>query len=357
MLGTLENRWDMQPPRSAQNGRFDSTIDFESHSPSLRLPLARLLQLVTILQSERFPNARRLAEACAVSRRTIYRDLTTLEVAGLAVVYRPDRQGYQLARDCMLQPIQLNDKEALALLFLTRLGSALDPFGLMLAGRSAVAKVVQSLPSEKRSRITRRVELIADNDATLEIPPDRQPIYETILRALSERKQLRLWYRERETCAEATTRLSLYRLARIQTHWSLVGHSSAHREVRIYEVPWIERIELTDEPYSIPPRFRLDRFLRKSAPGRPAPLYDVQLRFTPQVAQLVRDTPRHCDQTQTARPGGGLDLCLKVETLDELLPWVLRFGHQVEVIEPEPLRTALRSWAERLIRIHSHEPD
>jgi len=353
MLGTLKTSWEMQPPRSVENGRIDSTIDFESHSPSLRLPLARLLQLLIILQSERFPNARRLAEACAVSRRTIYRDLTILEAAGLSVLYRPDRQGYQLSRDCMLQPTQLDDKEALALLIMTRLGSLHDPFGLLLAARSAVAKVVQALPSEKRSRIVSSGELIADDAATLEFPPERQPIYDAILSALAQRKRLRLWYREREMDPMATTSLGLYRLARIHSQWSLVGHSSSHGKIQIYRVPWIERVELTDEPYSIPPRFRLDRFLQKSGRDCPATSYEAQLRFAPGVAPAVRDTPRQRDQMLIAGPGGELDLFLKVETLDEILSWVLGFGDQVEVLEPEQLRIALRSWAERIVRIHS----
>jgi len=316
-----------------------------------------LLQLLMILQSERFPNARRLAEACAVSRRTIYRDLTILEMAGLSVLYRPDRQGYQLARDCMLQPTQLDDKEALALLIITRLGIAQDPFGLLLAARSAVAKVVQALPGGQRSRITSCGELIADDPAILEIPPERQPIYATILSALSQRKRLRLWYRERKEGAVATTRLSLYRLARIRSQWSLVGHSSSHHEIRIFVVPWIQRTELTDEPYSIPPRFRLDRFLRKSGRGRPAPLFEVRLRFTPEVAPALRDTPWQSDQMFRHGPGGGLELFLKIETLDEILPWVLGFGDQVEVLEPEQLRAALRGLAERVVRIHSRDPD
>jgi len=356
MLGTFETSWDMQPPPPVQNGRFDPSLELQSQSASLRLPLARLLQLLLILQSERFPNARRLAEACAVSRRTIYRDLTTLEVAGLSVLYRPDRQGYQLARDCMLQSTQLDDKEALALLTLTRLGNAHDPFGLLVAARSAVAKVVQALPGEKRSRITSCGELIADEDATFEFPPERQPIYAAILSALLQRKRLRLWYRERDKDGVATTTLSLYRLARLCSQWSLIGHSSSHGEIRIYRVPWIERTELTDELYSIPPRFRLDRFLRKSGPGRPASLLDVKLRFTPQVAPAIKDTPRPSDQMLSAGPGGGLDLFLKVEALDEILTWVLGFGDQVEVIEPEQLRTALRNWAERIVRTHSGNP-
>ncbi len=56
-------------------------------------------------------------------------------------------------------------------------------------------------------------------------------------------------------------------------------------------------------------------------------------------------------------PGGALDLFLKVETFDEILTWIAGFGDQVEVLEPEPLRLALRSWAERIVRIHSRPPD
>ena len=66
---------------------------------SSRFPLARLIQLIILLQTERCPNARRLAEICEVSRRTIYRDLAALAGAGIAVIYRSDRQGYQLAQE------------------------------------------------------------------------------------------------------------------------------------------------------------------------------------------------------------------------------------------------------------------
>ena len=240
---------------------------------------------------------------------------------------------------------------------MTRAGCTQDLFGLLVAARSAVAKVVQALPAEKRSRITSSGELLADDGAILEFPPERQPIYETILGALAQRKRLRLWYRERETGPVATTSLSLYRLARIQAQWSLVGHSSSHGAVRIYGVPWIQRLELTDEPYSIPPRFRLDRFLRKSAGIQPGPLGDVQLRFAPAVAPVVRDTARQRDQTVRTVPGGGLDLFFKVKTLDEILAWVIGFGDQVEVLEPEHVRTDVRKWAERIVQIHSRAVD
>jgi predicted DNA-binding transcriptional regulator YafY len=324
----------------------------ESGASSVRLPLARLIQLLVILQEEPFPNATRLAEACGVSRRTIYRDLTILEAAGITILYQPDRQGYRLDRECLLEPPKLDDREALALLIMSRLGCAHDPFGLWAHARSAVDKVLHTLPAGLRGKLKSSRELILDEPIDLDFPKDRREIYQTILTTLSERRRLRITYRPDERSPVLTTLLSLYRLARIQRQWALVGHSSLHRRVVIARVPWIQRLELTDQPYSIPPRFRLDRFLELSD-GEPIPRqHEVHLRFTPQVAPAVRDTPRQRGQSLSPRASGELDLVLSVEHLDEAVPWVLGFGDQVEVLKPEALRAAVRDCALRIAQIH-----
>ncbi len=43
---------------------------------------------------------------------------------------------------------------------------------------------------------------------------DRQSVHETIFRAMSQRKRLALWYRERDGGPVVATKLGLYRLAR-----------------------------------------------------------------------------------------------------------------------------------------------
>jgi predicted DNA-binding transcriptional regulator YafY len=353
--GALLASWDMPISRTIEINLADSSVGLGlgPRPSALRLPLARLLQLLMILQSERFPNARRLAEACEVSRRTIYRDLAILEAAGIDVLYHPERQGYQLASNCWLQPTQLEDSEALALLILSRTSCVQAPFGLTRVARSGLAKVVQSLPGELRGRIAISSELIADDAQALEPAPDRQVIHETMLRALSQRRRLSLWHREHDSGSVVLTKLSLYRLARIQGRWCLVGHSSAERQVRNFEMASIERLELTDEPYSIPPRFRLERFLEKSRPGESVRRHEVRLRFTSHVAPEVRETPRYPGQRLVAGLDGTADLFLVVERIDELVPWVIGFGEQVEVLQPEELRNAVRHWAEQIARIYS----
>ena len=164
-----------------------ATWEQEGRPPVLSLPLVRLLQLVMILQNGRFPNARRLAEVCAVSRRTIYRDLATLEAAGIPVVYRADRQGYQLAGPGFLQPAPLNDQEALSLLLLSRWCHFDHPFGSLKPIQNGVDKVIQALPEGLRERITLGGELITSGSdpSSLDRTPERRPVYDAIWQALT----------------------------------------------------------------------------------------------------------------------------------------------------------------------------
>jgi predicted DNA-binding transcriptional regulator YafY len=328
----------------------------EGRRPALSLPLVRLLQLVMILQNGRFPNARSLAEACAVSRRTIYRDLATLEAAGIPVVYRADRQGYQLAGQGFLQPAPLDDQEALAILLLSRWCSSDHPFSSLRPVHSGVDKVIQALPEGLRDRITLGGELItsASDPAPLDRPPERRPVYEAIWQALRQRRQMRLWYREDDADSLLTTKLSIYQLTHVDSCWSIVGRSTVHREVHLFRIPWIQRVVVTDEPYVIPPRFRLDRWLAQSAGERTGDIpREVQLRFKARIAPVVQDRHGRIGQKLCYLSSGELDLFLTVPLREDLVLWILGFGEQVEVLKPAELRQTVKLRAERMARIHA----
>src|SRR4051794_35530628 len=109
-----------------------------------RAHLSRLFQIVLFLQTERFPNARELAERCEVSRRTVYRDIELLEAAGIPVRYRQDREGYHLARGFFMPPTGVDETEALALLVLARQWNVGDGLGLLRHAWGAAVKVAQT---------------------------------------------------------------------------------------------------------------------------------------------------------------------------------------------------------------------
>ena len=161
----------------------------------------------------------------------------TLEAAGFVVVYRPDRQGYQLAGEGFLQPAPLDDQEALAILLLSRLCPADHPFGSLKPLSRGVDKVIQALPEAIRGRVLLGGELVmsATDPASFDMPADRKPVYDAIWQALRLRRQMRLWYHEENSDTPLTTKVSLYRLARIDAYWSVRGRGpTLHREIRLF---------------------------------------------------------------------------------------------------------------------------
>ncbi len=238
---------------------------------SSHFPLSRLLHLVVLLQTERCPNARRLAEMCEVSRRTIYRDLATLADAGVRVVYRADRQGYELARSLFLQPLRIEDREAAALLVLCGRWEAKDDLGMSDLADRAIGKLIQSLPEASRGRLLNAAEVIDRKVIRGKEPAVGPRIHEVIFEAISHRKQVRLWFLETDGTEPEATKFAIYRLARVDSCWCLVGRSSRHCQVITLPIGQIARAELTTDDSTIPPRFDLDRHLSSRSDRRQPP--------------------------------------------------------------------------------------
>jgi predicted DNA-binding transcriptional regulator YafY len=337
-----------------------SSNGLKAHLSSGHFPLARLLQLIIILQTECCPNARQLAEMCEVSRRTIYRDLATLAAAGITVTYRPDRQGYQLARSLVLQPPRLEEREALALFVISRQWNVTNDLGLLRPAQHAVDKLLQGLHEEFRARLMVSAELFSESAQSPVLSQERQALHASILAALADRRQIRLWFQETGKPDLETTKLGLYRLPLICGQWYLIGRSTLHRQVKLFPVTQIQRVEVTADPYTIPPRFNLARFLAQAfSSDNGSSGHRVVLRFSPRVSPRFGETHYLWPREQELRPrdDGSADLIFTVGGLDEILPVILSLGDHVEVLAPEQLRIAVREMAGRIIDRHTTCPE
>ena len=318
-----------------------------------RLQLSRLFRLVLILQSERFPNARELAERCEMSRRTVYRDLEILESAGIPVRYRPERQGYQLGKGFFLQPVNIEEAEALALLVLARQWSAGEGLGLLRHALGGALKLVQGLPDEIRDRVVAKAEAFRRDAVSEDGPENASGYHRVMLDALSQQRQLRVWYLEPISYLEVCTKFSLYRILLHDHRWFMVGRSSLKRRVDVIGMPTIVRLQITDDPYVIPPRFNLEKFLANAwGVDRGAVRYSIRLRFERALAGEVTSTKWHRSQTTVELPDGRVDAYFMVDGLNEILRWVLGFGDMVEVLAPKELRTLIRVTAMNIARMH-----
>ena len=71
-------------------------------------------------------------------------------------------------------------------------------------------------------------------------------------------------------------------------------------------------------------------------------LYTVRVRISPAWARWVGEKIWHESQKITKLPEGGLEMTFRVAGLDEIKRWVLSFGPEAAVVEPEKLRELVR---------------
>lgn len=117
----------------------------------------RLIQLLHELRLHTPPvTAQTLAEAMAVSERTIYRDIDALRTAG-AVIDGEAGFGYTLTEDPALPPQMFSHDEIEALVLgLREVREIADP-ALAKAAESALAKLRATLPDRLKSRLEHAV--------------------------------------------------------------------------------------------------------------------------------------------------------------------------------------------------------
>jgi predicted DNA-binding transcriptional regulator YafY len=131
----------------------------------------------------------------------------------------------------------------------------------------------------------------------------------------------------------------------------LIGYCHLRKEVRMFAVERIRSITLTDHPYQMPLDFKVDEYVQDALSiMRSGRRIEVELLFSKKVAAWVKDKTWHPTQETKLLKDGRLKMTLKVADNDELVGWILSFGSQVRVAQPEALRMKVRDEARRMAR-------
>ena len=77
--------------------------------------------------------------------------------------------------------------------------------------------------------------------------------------------------------------------------------------------------------------------------GGNADLEQIVLRFSGRAAQLVRERNWHSSQQIQQLADGNLELSLTLNSLDEIVRWILSWRKDCEVVSPANLRREVRS--------------
>ena len=182
---------------------------------------ARLLRLLTLLESRREWPGHDLAQRLEVSSRTVRNDITRLRALGYPVEATPGvAGGYRLGSGAAMPPLLLEDDEAVAVAVALRSSAGGGIAGIEQTSVSALVKLEQVLPS----RLRRRVNAL---HAFTVSAPSTGPTVEahsiaTIAAACRDCELVSIDYRKHDG-TESTRSLEPYRLVNFGRRWYLVA--------------------------------------------------------------------------------------------------------------------------------------
>ncbi|WP_042199519.1 helix-turn-helix transcriptional regulator [Paenibacillus camerounensis] len=301
----------------------------------------RLLAIVIELQRSRLQTADELAEVLGVSVRTIYRDMQALSEAGVPIIGETGL-GYSLMEGYFLPPISFTVEEAVSLVLGAEfIEKRYDP-AFRSSARSSGKKIEAILSGpirEETSRIQGGIRLLQKDEMAVML---REKEHLGIIReAMLESKKICFAYNKRVAKADGsrvTVRtVSPFGLAHDeQNGWLLLAFCDLRKDIRHFRVSRISELTVTDEPFQLPDHFNLQSYRPKDTRG-----IQVCAIFNSDIADRVEEANNYYMETSEAREDG-YHATFRVREPEELLSWMLGWGADVVVTEPESFRNRIR---------------
>ena len=298
-----------------------------------------------------------MAEACGVSRRTIFRDLETLKEAGVPLQFESDSQRYIIPSSFFLPPTNFTAEESLAVIALAgQLGS---DSGLPFYGpaRQAALKLESSLPAALREELQTKQRAIQIEVGPINPLPGKDEFYQQLVDSIASKNVLRMKYGSLTEWETISIKLRPYQLLFRRRSWYVIGRSSMHREVRTFNISRIVTLKTLQEKYTVPRTFSLEKHLGNAWSMIPesGPDQEVVVRFQKQVAQNVAEVVWHKTQQLEFQKDGSLEYRAEVSGLDEIAWWILGYGDQAEVLKPAKLRNIVASRISKMQAIYNRK--
>jgi predicted DNA-binding transcriptional regulator YafY len=287
----------------------------------------RLVSLLLLLQTRGQLTAAEIAGKLEVSIRTVHRDVESLTAAGVPVeAVRGPAGGYRLAGGYRTRLTGLTADEAEALFATGVSGPAVE---LGLGGELAAArlKLLAALPHELQERATRATRLFHLDTRGWFRAEDRVPHLPALSGAVWRGCRVRLRYREGRRVVQRT--IDPLGLVLKGGAWYLVARRSAG--MRVYRVSRVASVRPLEASFERPAAFELTDFWEEWSRSfeRTLARVKVTIRVDAEMRRFLPGEPQIEEDGRTV---------VAFQDLGDAYRELLRFGSQVEVLEPAELR-------------------
>ena len=323
--------------------------------PAFKAPqLSRMILILSWLRDQRTFKANDVANHYGdVSIRTIKNDVENLRVLGYGVEYDYKRKSYVLTDDSGEIPVPQIRRSELAVLQLAQqmfqsigaqpLADTTDQFV------SHLQELLPALTGVDISSFSPSLTLLRRRRSEVSFP-----FWEDLNLSIQHFQSVEIEYFTMSRNETSSRKVDPYRLIFAEGRSYMMAWCHKRKDILFFRLDRVRSLKVLKQYFDIPADFNEAAFL---APmfgifndGKP---FKVKVRFSSWVARGIREDRWHTSQTFTDLPDGSLQLDMEVTGTVDVKRWILSFGKDAEVMEPEHLRQAVAAEAKEMMNTYA----
>jgi predicted DNA-binding transcriptional regulator YafY len=311
---------------------------------------ARLLKLLSLLQTRKHWSGSELAERLGVSGRTVRNDIDRLRELGYPVdATRGGQGGYQLGAGAEMPPLLLDDDEAIAIVLALSVAQSSGVAGTEEASARALGKLQQVLPTRLRRRIDALRAFAVRVPAEGERPTVDSETLALLANACRDREVLRISY-TRHDGSQTRRMLEPHRLVAWGDRWYLIAWDLERNDWRTWRADRIARLDPTGRLFHerALPDPDITTYVSRNV-SRAAWRYEARIEIDGPAEELRREIDSQAG-TITPLPNGRCVLETGADSLWIVALWCAAIDREFRVLDPPELVDYVRLLAGRYAR-------
>ena len=307
----------------------------------------RINAMLIQLQSKKVVRAQDLADRFGVSLRTVYRDIRSLEEAGVPL-YGEAGTGYSLVDGYRLPPVMFTPEEAMAFITAGKLMEKFSDKTLTDNFASALYKVKAVLRTTEKDLVDNLESQIDMIDHKQASPPNSNSL-DVLLKAVAEKKAVQMTYKAFGSDGETNRLAEPIGIFHENDNWYTIAYCHLRTEYRQFRLDRIVSIKLTDVKQQEHVGLKEYRQLYPQE-WEKFPVEKVVLRVAKNSIPYIRERRHYYGFVSETENGDTLEMTFLSQWAEEgLLRWFMMFADKGEILEPDWLREKAAVLIENII--------
>ncbi len=311
----------------------------------------RISAILIQLQSKRIVTAKEIADRFEISLRTVYRDIRTLEEAGVPIGAEAGL-GYYIMEGYRLPPILFTKDEAASLIMGEKFIEKMTDTQTKDSFKSALFKVKSVLKNSDKDFLESVSNSIhIQHSGTLQPSEDLAALKE-VQNSIASSTLIELTYHSKYNDTVSKRIVEPIGLLYYFSNWHLIGYCTLRKDYRDFRSDRIQNISILNQRFNPQERITLQEYIKTSHDK--VNLNPTTIRIKNEYSSIVASSKYYFGFQDETEVGDEIEMNFYVANMEYFARWLISFTNAVTVIKPPSLKDEIHTLLQELTTHFSH---